>query len=218
MASGTKGNCYICGVELGKTAMKNHILKEHGLKDDGQLCYLLKIEGAYNKDYWLYIDVPINKTLSSVDSFLRKIWLECCGHLSGFYAGRNDEVGKSRKLSMFSVGDKLRHEYDYGSTTECDITIVANIIRKPQTGIVRLLARNAQPQFKCKTCGKLAEYECCECAWHIDDALFCADCADEHEHDDMMLPVVNSPRMGVCGYEGELDVYEFDPLNLSQKK
>lgn len=25
----TKGNCYLCGAELGKTAMKNHILKEH---------------------------------------------------------------------------------------------------------------------------------------------------------------------------------------------
>ncbi|KLU61006.1 hypothetical protein CEB3_c25760 [Peptococcaceae bacterium CEB3] len=37
MASGSKGNCYICGAELGKTAMKNHILKAHGGEDNGQL-------------------------------------------------------------------------------------------------------------------------------------------------------------------------------------
>ena len=24
-----KGNCYLCGAELGKVAMKNHILKQH---------------------------------------------------------------------------------------------------------------------------------------------------------------------------------------------
>lgn len=217
MASGSTGNCYLCGIELGKTAMKNHLLKEHGLKDGGQLCYLLKIEGAYDKDYWLYIDVPVEKTLSSVDSFLRKIWLECCGHMSGFTVGRQYEVGKSRKLSMFAVGDKLRHEYDYGSTTECDITIAAKINREPQREIVRLLARNVPPQFKCKTCGEPAEYICCECIWQKEDSLYCADCADEHEHDDMMLPISNSPRSGECGYEGELDTFEFDPRNLPKK-
>ena len=40
-----KGNCYLCGNELGKTAMKNHILKEHSAKD-GQECRLLNIGGA----------------------------------------------------------------------------------------------------------------------------------------------------------------------------
>ena len=54
--SASKGNCYICGAELGKTAMKNHILKEHNGPEDGQECVLLKIEGAYEKDYWLYVD------------------------------------------------------------------------------------------------------------------------------------------------------------------
>ncbi len=47
----TKGNCYLCGAELGKTAMKNHILKEHNGPEDSQECCLLKIEGADDKDY-----------------------------------------------------------------------------------------------------------------------------------------------------------------------
>jgi hypothetical protein len=47
--------------------------------------------------------------------------------------------------------------------------------------------------------------------------VFCAACADEHENENMMLPVTNSPRMGECGYEGELDTFEFDPRNLPKK-
>lgn len=74
MAAGSSGNCYLCGVELGKTAMKNHLLKAHGEPNSEQACVLLKIEGAYNKDYWLYIDIPADKPLSVVDTFLRKIW------------------------------------------------------------------------------------------------------------------------------------------------
>jgi len=34
----------------------------------------------------------------------------------------------------------------------------------------------------------------------------------------MMLPVTNSPRMGVCGYCGELDTYEFVPPEQEGKK
>ena len=83
MANSTKGNCYLCGAELGKTAMKNHILKCHG-GEAGQECRLLKIEGAYDKGYWLYVDIPVDKTLNALDKFLRKIWLECRGHMSEF--------------------------------------------------------------------------------------------------------------------------------------
>ena len=118
MASGSKGNCYLCGTTLGKTAMKNHILKVHNDLESGQKCYLLKIEGVYAKDYWIYLDVPVTATLIDVDAFLRKIWLECCGHLSAFSVQEGDEIAKTKELSAFCVGDKLLHEYDFGTTTE----------------------------------------------------------------------------------------------------
>lgn len=209
MVSGSTGNCYLCGAELSKTAMKNHLLKDHGSDDGGQACCLLKIEGAHNKDYWLFIDLPMEKSLSDIDRFLRKIWLECCGHLSAFYASGRGEVAKSKKLSAFSAGDQLTHEYDFGTTTETTITIVGTVTRKPQKGVVRLLARNAPPQFKCATCKAPAEYICTECVYDTDNPFVCAGCADEHEHDDMLLPVTNSPRMGECGYDGAQDVYAF---------
>lgn len=214
MTTGSKGNCFICGAELGKTAMKNHLIKAHGGEDGGQECCLLKIEGAYDKDYWLYIDIPMDKSLSDVDSFLRKIWLECCGHLSEFTGSGHGKIGKSRKLNAFSVGDKLLHEYDFGTTTETLITIAGVITRNPQKQIVRLLARNIPPQFRCAECDGPAAYICTECIYDSDNPFYCVECGDKHEHDDMLLPVTNSPRMGQCGYDGELDTFTFVPKNV----
>ena len=211
MAVQSKGNCYLCGAELGKVAMKNHILKVHAGDRSLQKCRLLKIEGAYEKNYWLYIDVPVNKTLSAVDIFLRKIWLECCGHMSAFSDPRHEELGKGRQLGGFAPGDKILHEYDFGNTTESLITVVGDTYREPQRNAVRLLARNAPPAFICCKCGKAAAYICVECIYEVDNPFFCEECADQHEHD-YLLPVTNSPRMGVCGYEGTQDKYAFSPL------
>ena len=105
MATVSKGNCYLCGAELGKTAIKNHLLKKHGQGE--QDCVLLKIEGAYEKDYWLYVDIPPEKPLSALDQFLRNIWLECCGHMSAFRtakSGWGDEISESREVGSFEVG------------------------------------------------------------------------------------------------------------------
>lgn len=208
----SKGNCYICGAELGKTAMKNHILKEHNGPEDGQDCVLLKIEGAYEKGYWLYVDIPANRTLTVLDSFLRKIWLECCGHMSGFRG-----AGKSTKLGSLEPGYQFVHEYDYGSTTETLITVIGRIKRPPQKESVRLLSRNVPPEFSCAECGAPAKFICTECQYGPDNPFYCARCARKHEHDDMLLPVVNSPRMGECGYCGELDTFEYVPTAAVQK-
>lgn len=198
-----KGTCYICGAELGKTAMKNHLLKIHS-GGEGQECRLLKIEGAYDKDYWLYVDMAADKTLRTLDAFFRKIWLECCGHLSEFRG-----AGKSSQIGRFSEGDQFLHLYDMGSTTETLITVIGTTWRPPQREAVRLLARNVPPQFTCVGCGAPAAYFCTECQWDIDNPFYCKSCARGHEHEEMLLPVTNSPRMGVCGYTGELDTFAF---------
>ncbi len=218
MASDINGNCYLCGAEFGKTAMKDHLLESHGISDGGQNCYLLKIEGASDKRYWLYADVPVTEPLASVDTFLRKIWLECCGHLSGFSGNNHSQLSESRKLETFFVGDKFGHEYDFGSTTETIITFVGKTERKPQKEKVRLLARNIPPSFHCSVCGLPATVLCCECMYDSDNPFFCDNCIEEHEHDEMLFPVTNSPRMGVCGYAGELDVFAFNPDKVPPQK
>ena len=85
-----------------------------------------------------------------------------------------------------------------------------DMLTPKQREVVRVLARNVPPKFRCAKCGSPAEYICSECAWETENAFYCEDCAETHEHD-YLLPITNSPRMGVCGYCGEQDCYEFDP-------
>jgi len=150
-----------------------------------------------------------------VDDFMRSIWLECCGHMSAFRMGPR-EMHMRTGLSRLKEGDKLLHEYDFGSTTECLVTVMGFSRRKPQDEPVRLLARNEPPQHECSQCGAPAKYICTSCMWGSESPFYCEACARKHEaneedHEGMLLPVTNSPRMGVCGYCGEMDHYEFVP-------
>ncbi len=207
-----KGNCYLCGQLMGKAGFKRHFLAAHPYEgENGQKCVLLKVENAGSKSYWLYLDMPVTSTLKTLDSFLRKIWLECCGHLSEFHFGRMP-ISMSTAIGSFSEGCTLSYEYDFGSTTELVITIMGSMIRPRQKAAVRLLGRNEPYHFTCQNCGKEADYICPYCIWEKENPFLCEGCVGEHEHEEeILLPVVNSPRMGVCGYCGEQDVYGFTP-------
>lgn len=66
-------------------------------------------------------------------------------------------------------------------------------------------------------CGKPAEYICTECIYDVENPYFCEKHMKKHEHDDMCLLIANSPRSGVCGYEGNTK-YDFTgDLNLDLK-
>jgi DNA-directed RNA polymerase subunit RPC12/RpoP len=213
MVANSIGNCYICGAEISKLAAKTHLLKHYGEKKGGIGCSLLKVEGMYNKNYWLYIDVPVEETLWEVDRFLRHIWLECCDHMSAFFLPKRLELDMDRRLRTFQVGSKFSHHYDFGSTTETAITIMGTMRRKPQEGSVILLARNAPQVYKCADCGKTAEYFDKELMYQSDNMFYCAECRKKYE-DGRILPITNSPRMGECGYGGENDTFAFDPNSL----
>ena len=54
----SKGNCYLCGETISKTAFKKHLMEKHNdAAGDAQTCKLLKVEGADEKAYWLYLDI-----------------------------------------------------------------------------------------------------------------------------------------------------------------
>ncbi len=176
--------------------------------------YHLKIS-AY-KVYWLHIEINSLSTLELLDVFLRNIWLECCGHLSSFKIKGVNYSGSTISESMFpwmdtedlsldqplnqvlGVKDTFEYQYDFGSTTHLEGQVFAErrgVILKP----VRILARNNPFAYECVECGKPATEICLEC-----DELFCDRCLITHGGDEeMALPVVNSPRMGVCGYCGD---------------
>ena len=103
-----KGNCYLCGKTFSKGTFKRHTLANHmSAEADGQACALVKVESMEDKNYWLFLDIPLTSSLKTLDSFLRKIWLECCGHMSTFYAPDYTEVGVTQ--IHFSARSVLRH-------------------------------------------------------------------------------------------------------------
>ena len=154
--------------------------------------------------FWLDIEAKPDAKLMALDDLLRRVWLECCGHLSEFHGGPRDKVGMSRRLDevLGSPGDRLGYVYDFGSSTELVVSHAGIIDAAAMKG-VRVVARNEAPSWPCDVCGQAATTLCVECA-SPDGGFFCASHASTHGcGEEMLLPVVNSPRMGVCGYTGE---------------
>ena len=160
----------------------------------------------------MHVALPLTVRLSKLDDFLRHTWLECCGHLSAFeiagkrYASepRDEEMSMGARLSeVLEVGMTFFYEYDYGSTTALVVKVVALLEPGLPNGALELLARNEAPQVSCQRCGiQPATQICTECEGNGKGWL-CKACAVAHEcGDEMCLPVVNSPRVGVCGYTG----------------
>ncbi len=78
--------------------------------------------------YWLHIEIAAKATLEDLDSFLRAVWLECCGHLSSFeiagesFISEKIEPGdRSMNIALEKVmapGMKFEYIYDFGTSTE----------------------------------------------------------------------------------------------------
>lgn len=213
------GNCYLCGKELGKTVIKRHLVKEHlSLEKPERISYILKVEDKYDKNYWLYLCVLADSELESLDDFLRRIWLECCEHASAFMQGGKKYLSMSTKVSeAFESVSRLYYEYDFGSTTELIISNLGTYYVSKNKKDVELLARNIPDKIKCDKCENDAVYFKSEDYSGENDVFLCEDCYKEFDNDEYFMCVTNSPRMGVCGYGGELDIYEFDANKIKKQ-
>jgi hypothetical protein len=210
------GKCHFCGERFGKASMTRHLSRcgqPEALVTPGEqkptLAFHLVVEGRWAKAYWMHLAAPGGARLHKLDRFLRAIWLECCGHLSAFEIGGNrysssampgERSMKSPLSTVLDVGTKFLYEYDFGSTTELGLKVVGFWNQGTPKGAVQLLARNDPPQIICDQCKtQPATLICTEC----EEAWLCEACAAAHECDEeMRLPVVNSPRVGVCAYSG----------------
>ena len=208
MPQSSVGTCALCQAKVSKSAMKRHIqscLKKSGLlPGTGERLFHVVVEGmGLSGDlYWLHLKMKAGATFETLDRFLRSTWLECCHHMSAFRIGR-DEVSMGSSLTrVLKPKMKLIHEYDFGTTTKLLVTMAGEFegtIRKEK---VEILARNDPPDIPCEQCGKPATQICSDCSFSGEGWL-CDECAGEHEcGEEMLLPVVNSPRTGVCGYTG----------------
>jgi len=106
---------------------------------------------------------------------------------------------------FFESGLIMDYDYDFGSTTSLTITVIEEYPVKADSKIV-LLSRNEPFKILCKDCGIIPATKLCSRRWNF--SPFCDVCLKKHiKNCDYCyncgpLPVVNSPRAGVCGYTG----------------
>ena len=252
----SEGLCFFCKKTYTKSGINRHLQKHLELEmiqRQPGLSYLLKIEPdtSWGKTpYFLSVWIDGEALLDDLDIFLRKIWLECCGHMSSFIDPKkrrmsmgfdffeaqgllekgktkeyeklmeeaNGEIPKSRKAKkVFNKGLKLIYDYDFGSTTSLEIVTISEFSVTASDNIL-LASRNNPFTIPCSSCGKTKATEICIQCSYEEDAMFCAKCAKKHEktcsdfEDYAAMRIVNSPRMGVCGYDGGIIDKERDTI------
>ena len=215
----SRGKCTYCERELAKGGMLRHLSTcparrwvidasdiQPGNKES---LYHLRVQDAWQDDFWLDLEVRGSATLQELDDYLRAIWLECCGHLSQFsfggWGGR--EISKRRRVGqVLEPGVELTHIYDFGTSSETLLRTIALREGRPSTSYpIALMARNNLPEASCIECGRPAARFCVECLYEEKTpGTLCDEHAQEHPHDDYgePVPLVNSPRLGMCGYDG----------------
>ena len=212
MPSITRGDCRKCHRSFAKSQMTRHLKSCLGSSNQGDSMLIL-VE-LPRSPFWVYLTVPNTVKLMSIDAVLRDLWLDCCGHMSEFsshddlYVGEPDEplFGRKRERSMNvslkrAIGHgSLVYQYDFGSTTTLVLRVMGEKVIGLEPGI-KVVARNDAPDIRCTECGGVAT------ELLFDDwapIAYCDECLGSVEEDGeaYTLPVVNSPRMGVCAYSG----------------
>lgn len=189
-------------------------------------------------------------SLRQLDQFLRDLWLECCGHMSHFEIGGTQysncvpgpgdpptfdtDLAEPDEQHMvhtveetIAMGQKFRHEFDYGDTTCLNLELVGALpvpygyvqefINPPEAAegyrddFITVVARNLPPE-RCFTCGSAAHRRYYENPYIgvppeqggpiVAPPYFCDNCAP----DDVTTVVLrNSPRTGVGCYDNTHD-------------
>lgn len=215
----TKGVCVFCDKEMAKGGAPKHLAtcakrqaaleKVNAPKGPTEKLYYLRVHDAAGGPFWLELEMRGASTLKDLDHYLRAIWLECCGHLSQFSFGGwgGEEVSMKRPIqAVFQPEVELTHIYDFGTESVTVIKAVSVREGKPLTKHpIFLMARNLMPEAKCMECDEPATWVCIECQIEHDaPGTLCDQHAQEHPHDNYGEPMalVNSPRVGMCGYDG----------------
>ncbi len=223
----TQGQCRLCGKTFAKSGMGRHVRACRKRVDATGRSHalLLEVTDRYVPGYWLFLEAAPTATWADLDRFLRGIWLECCGHLSAFeYAGAtftSDPEGArewadrprsmaGRLVGTVEPGTRFHYEYDFGTSSELVGRALELVPSARAAHAIQVLARNEEPKRPCAECGQPATKVCGLCLGYRSsgDAAcwYCGKCAAHHRCSDpgtdYFLPVVNSPRVGLCAYTG----------------
>ena len=210
-----EGQCKFCQQDFTKREITRHLdVCPKRIKDEEVKNLRLRIIDPYTKIFWLIIELNQQAKFKDVDNLIRDVWVECCGHLS-LFGSYEDETGKGRTvLDSLEPGDKVNYIYDFGSSTELTIEALGYTqYQLADKKKIELVARNYLPPAHCQKCGQQAAWVCVACESEAGKLFVCDTCAEKYHNEvnekeeHYLLPLANSPRCGVCGYEpgGPLD-------------
>jgi hypothetical protein len=122
-ARASKGTCYYCKSEVEKGKMTQHLkyckqraatiaTEAKASTEQKTRLFHLIVEGLWSPEYWMHLEIPASEPLVTLDGFLRGIWLECCGHLSGFKIGDTSYSLESEGMyyGLAEVGEEEEEE------------------------------------------------------------------------------------------------------------
>lgn len=139
----SKGTCLFCNKSFTRAGMTKHLMacperkKAHDRvkrKAPAQNHYHLTLVEERRPDYWLHIEMKGAASLEDLDTYLRCIWLECCGHMSQFFEGgfwKTDVAISATLNKIVKPGDSLFHVYDFGFESRTIVTAVDVREEKP---------------------------------------------------------------------------------------
>jgi len=205
-----EGQCKFCKQDFAKRQIIDHLDSCEKRKGDKNIKNLrLEIFDPNMKNFWLIVEINNQATFRNLDTLIRDVWVECCGHLSRFSNFRS-EVGKGKIImNTLNIGDNIDYVYDFGSSTELVIeTLGYSDCQLSDKKKIELVARNYLPPSNCAKCSQPATRICAVCA-EEGLGLACDKCAERYHNEEkkneehFLLLLANSPRSGVCGYEPE---------------
>ncbi len=206
----SEGKCFYCDgyfsqAEIGKHVAKHLVQMEKGDAGKNHSNYV-HIEVEAN-EMFLHLLVKGNSPMKTIDIFLRKIWLECCGHMSEF-EHKNFKISMEHRVEeVFQPRVKIFHDYDFGTTTRVFLKARKHYQLNLKEKIM-LLSRNEPLKLMCVSCKTEPAINICTVCCYQEMAFFCEKCSKKHAEtcedfaDYASTPIVNSPRMGECGYTG----------------
>ena len=108
---------------------------------------------------------------------------------------------------VFRPKVKIYHDYDFGTTTRVFLIAKKQYQLNLKEPII-LLSRNEPLKLMCVSCKTEPAINICAVCYYQEMAFFCKKCSKIHAKtcedfaDYAEMPIVNSPRMGECGYTG----------------
>ena len=137
---------------------------------------------------------PKAKRTSSLTRYYQKLVVE---DLLEAVEDRSLEVALERVLTVGQKFSSISMTTDLPPTSRCGSCAEREGMVPDQQDPVQLLAQNTAPTFPCSVCGKPATTVAMGYFTDIAERVFCTACAHKQGEEGGMLPLINSPRVGV---------------------